>query len=143
MASPSTWPLEGTVLQAYKHYYENSDTMEYPPPGSIQEVSYYGKLSMESVGHIERDNLDVFFLAFLCKLKAVEGDENGLRQIKAMAAIVPTRFHHRLTIDQKLVAVYQHKENEEKNAEVLGHSLLSRARELVGLQEPRERDSLI
>ena len=136
MSLPGVWPLEGTVKQAYQHYYASSENWAYPPPGFLQEISYFGKLSMDMVGKLERDNLDTFFLAWLLKLEEVEGNPQDLQKMKDHAKAVPTHFNKRSSEDNKLQAAYQNKEHEEKNADILGHSLLSRARELVGLQDP-------
>ena len=45
-------------------------------------------------------------------------------------------FNLRAHEKDQVIAAYQHKENEEKNADLLGRSLLQRGRALVAFQEP-------
>eukprot|EP00959_Pyramimonas_sp_CCMP1952_P084518 1767885-Pyramimonas_sp.AAC.1 len=49
----------------------------------------------------------------------------------------PEKLAKRANESERVLQVYQLKEDEEKNADLLGHSLLTRSRELAGLQEHR------
>ena len=134
MSISSVWPLRGTVHRAYLHYYSNGE-VTYPPAGFLQEVSYYTSMSENQVGKFERDNCDIFYLAWLMKLQKVQDDPEELQRMKESANSIPVRFNLRDNNNAKLLAAYQNREDEEKNAELLGHSLLTRGRELVGFQD--------
>ena len=108
--------------------------MATPPPRTF-EVSYFTTMKDEDVGKWERDNCDVFYLAWLMKLREVEHNPAELQKFKDAAQLVPMRFNKRSTDQDKLLAAYQCKESEEKDADMLGHSLLQRARELVAFQD--------
>ena len=135
MSLPNVWPLKGTVVKAFKHYYKDKDEFRFPPAGFLLEVSYFTKLEASQVGEWERDNHDTFYLAWLMLLDEIKEDAEKLKIMKEMAQQIPMRFNRRDTPQSKLLASYQHKENEEKNIDILGHSLLARARELVGIQD--------
>ena len=142
MSLPGCWPLKGVVQKAFEHYYAG-DVLAYPPPGCLQEVSFFGKITPSMVGKFQRDNLDPLHMAFLMKLDQVKGDAEQLRRLKDNCNHVPVRFNLRRTDNERLLAAYQLKEHEEKNAELLGHSLLVRARELVGLQDHASNTNLL
>ena len=136
MALPGVWPLAGTVAKAYAHYYADG-SVNFPPPGFLLEVSYYGELKQEHIGTIERDNHDTLFLAWLQMVKNAtdEKDKAKLSQIKEAAQNVPMRWNLRNKDSDKILSAYQHRESEEANADLLGHSMLARARELCALQD--------
>jgi len=137
MSLPSVWPLLGTVERAFKHYY-GADEVTFPPPGHMLEVSYYTEMKQEFLGKCERENHDILYLAWLRELQAVQGDIAEVDKIKRAAQVIPCRFNCRASENDKLCHAYQHKEDEEKNAEILGHSFLSRGREIVGLQDTHD-----
>ena len=89
----------------------------------------------EAVGGWERENGDVFFLAWLMKLQMVKGDPPKLGAFMKSANLVAMSFKQRANENAKLTAAYQFKEDEEKDADLLGHSLLSRAGGLAALQD--------
>ena len=135
MSLPNVWPLRGTVTKAIQHYYKDKDEFRFPPAGFLLEVSYFTKLASSQVGQWERDNHDTSYLAWLMQLDEIKEDAEKFKIMKEMAQHIPMRFNRRDTPQSKLLASYQHKENEEKNIDILGHSLLARARELVGIQD--------
>jgi hypothetical protein len=89
------------------------------------------------IGTWERCNGDVLYLAFLTKLEKVtaEGDAAKIAKWSKAANTVPMSFKLQATEQAKLAKAYQLKESEEANADMLGHSLVSRARELSALQD--------
>jgi len=58
-----------------------------------------------------------------------------LRSSKKASKTVLVRMNYRATQRDKLGKAYALKESEEANADVLGHSLLTRARELAALSD--------
>ncbi|CAK0856763.1 unnamed protein product [Prorocentrum cordatum] len=135
MTLPAAWPLEGAVEKAYEHYYQEKGCYAFPPPGHIVEVSFYKTLAPEMVRKLQRDSLGSLYLAWLMLLRDVQEKEEKLAKIVEAAMQVPMKFTKRNNDNERVLKVYQYKEDEEKNAELLGHSLLGRARELAGLQE--------
>ncbi|CAK0892141.1 unnamed protein product [Prorocentrum cordatum] len=135
MTLPAVWPLEGAVKKAHEHYYQDKGCYTFPPPGHIVEVSFYKTLAPEMVRKLQRDSLGTLYLAWLMLLRDVQEKEEKLAKIVEAAMQVPMKFTKRNNDNERVLKVYQYKEDEEKNADLLGHSLLGRARELAGLQE--------
>jgi len=133
MAIPKVWPVYGSVRKVFQQYY-HGDNYQFPPPGHLLEVCAY-KVSADTIGKFERENLDTFFLAFLLKLEAVADDPEQLAKVKAAGNDVVMKINLRNNAEEKLRASYQNRENEEKDAEVLGHSILTRAREISSIQD--------
>ena len=131
---PKVYPLRGTVDRAFKQHYADSTTYGFPPPGTMLEVAYYGD-PISNVGQFERENCDVYFMAWLLRLKEVMNDSTELKTFLQASQTITMSFNHRAKFSDKLAAVYQLKENEESAADILGHSVLGRARELSALQD--------
>lgn len=132
---PGVWPLKGTCVKAFQFYYGTPDAYKFPPPGFMMEVSYVGELREADVGCWTRDCHDTIFFAWLLKLESVKDDPPALEQMRKAAEHVTMTFHLRATEQDRIAAAYQMIENEETNANLLGHSLLRRARELASIQE--------
>ena len=133
MATPKVYPLRGAVEQALAYYYTGNH-YSFPPPGFLLEVTFF-KMDQDQVGKFERENLDLLFLAWLMKGEQAKDNPDELAKFRESAQNVLMHFNLRDKDDDKLSACYHHRENEENNAEFLGHSVLSRARELASIQE--------
>lgn len=134
---PHCFPLQGTVQKCFDQYYANG-SVSFPPPGLLLEVTYYD-VREETIGSFERENLDVPFLAWLMLLKEIDraNDTSQFATFMKASQLITMKFNKRIDEKERLWAVYQLKEHEEKNADLLGHSILQRARELSALQAQR------
>ena len=131
---PSVYPLRGTVDRAFKQHYADSTNYGFPPPGTMLEVAYFGEPSA-NVGQFERENCDVYLLAWLLQLKAVVNDSTELATFVKAAQTITMSYNQRAMKTDKMAAVYQLKEHEESAADILGHSVVARARELSAVQD--------
>lgn len=135
---PNCYPLRGHVVRCFEQFYNNGqDFYNFPPPGMMLEVSYFTEIRDESFGTFERDNCDVPFFAWLMLLQQCLSDTTKLAHFMRAAQNVTMHFHHRSSELEKMSSVYQLKEHEEAAADMVGHSVLQRARELSSLQAPR------
>lgn len=135
---PGVWPLKGTTKKAMLHYFGEgaNPTFQFPPSGIVLEVAYFSASLQDSdIGKMQRENCDTLLLAWLLKGYSVKDDPEKLRAFKEAGANVAMRIKKRSSDSAKVGAAWQAKEDEEKNADVLGHSLLTRGRELVALQD--------
>jgi hypothetical protein len=131
------YPNLGQIKRAKAHYYNDSDSMSFPPAGSALEVACY-KIEMASIGKLARENLDVLFFAWLQRGFDVQqdgGQSELFAKFQASGNNVSMRINFRADVNKKTLQAYQHKENEEKNSEYQGHSVLSRSRELTSIQD--------
>ena len=140
MPIPTVFPLLTAVKEAKNQWFgERADqSFSFPPPGMVLEVAKYNKqLGDSDCGKLQRTNLDIVFFAWLMKFKEVsEAKENRLVAMFRKAALrVLMTVRHCENEAAKLARAYQLREDEEKNATIAGHSLLSRARELNSIQE--------
>ena len=133
LTMPLCFPLQGTVKRCFDHFYANGKSYNFPPPGMALEVAYFD-LRDDLIGSYERENGDVPFLAWLMLLADVEGDSEKLTKFLKAAHNINMNFHKRTDEMDKLTSVYAIKEHEEASADLLGHSILQRARELSALQ---------
>ena len=133
-------PLKGTVEQAKKHWYSGDD-YQFPPGGHSLEVAYSGEAPNVEQGRFRRENLDVLFFAWLSKYQDIKNiDDEAVRnenlsKFHKCTGNIPARFNLRTNSEASLKKAYQFREDEEKGATLLGHSVLLRARELVALQD--------
>ena len=140
MAIPQVWPLLGAVQKAKEHWYGGNrfdQCYAFPPPGIPLNVACYkSPLDASQVGHVERENCDILFLSWLLRYKEVKElqMETAVAQFQKAATSVPMHFSLRVSEADKVAHAYQLKEDEEKAADIQGHSLLSRARELNSIQ---------
>ena len=140
MPIPGVYPLKGAVLQEMQQYYGEraNQAFEFPPPGTLLQVAAF-KLPIEEadLGKLQRANLDLAFLAWLMRF------DQALKQkdSKTIAYFRKASLHVLMDVrlvpseSEKLALAYQFREDEERNAQIAGHSLLSRARELNSTQE--------
>ena len=136
MAVTGVYPLQGSVNRAYTYYYAG-DEVCLPPPGMVFEIAYYGaELTEEGVGTWERCNGDVFYLAWLMKLRRHADDKEMLAKMIKASHAVSCHFKSCNNVTDRITRAYALREHEEANMDLLGHSLLTRARELSSLQEP-------
>ena len=138
MAIPTVYPLRGTVVQAKDHFYSDKADQAYafPPDGMVLQVAVYKfPVPEDEVGKLERENLDLIFLAWLMKYQEVKEDQRAKALFLKASQRVLMSFRLRADVSEKLAKAYQLKEDEEKNATIAGHSLLSRARELNAIQD--------
>lgn len=133
MAIPNVWPLHGTVMKCYQQFYSDGNPT-FPPVGMSVEVCYHDSTEAD-LGTFTRENCDVPFLAWLMLLKEICDDSPKYALFLKASQCVTMNFHQRSSEVEKLWAAYQMKEHEEAAADMLGHSVLSRARELAALQE--------
>ena len=134
---PGVWPLKGTVEKVKEHWFNESanPNFQFPPAGLALEVAFFQlPIKPEHVGSFERENLDAHFLAWLMKLDEVKDDEVKLTAFKEASNNVVANFNFRGSQDEKTVRAYQLKEDEEKAADTVGHSVLARGRALCALQ---------
>ena len=96
-------------------------------------------MSEEGFGTWERCNGDVLYLAFLMKLSLILSESALVAKWVRAANNINMSFKLKRDEKEKLATAYQLRESEEANADLLGHSLLARARELSGLQESTHR----
>lgn len=139
MAIRGCWPLKGVVQKAKAHWYENrTQGFAFPPSGQMLHLAFYGKsLLISDSGKLQRENCDVLFLAWMLRYKEAldKKDLATMAQMQADAKQCACTLHRRETENDKLAAAYQLVEDEEKAATIMGHSILTRARELNGLQD--------
>jgi hypothetical protein len=135
MVLPGVYPLKGVVMKCYQQFYSNGDA-SFPPPGMSLEVSYHD-MREEVLGTFQRANCDVAYLAWLMLLQNVCDDNPKLGAFVKSAQTVSMNFRHRANEAERLWAVYQLKEHEEAAADMLGHSVLARSRELASIQAQR------
>lgn len=116
-------------------YYYGGDDFKFPPPGLMLEVSYIGEPRESDVGTWTRDSLDTIYFGWLMKLHTILEEPDKLQAFKKAAETVTMSFKMQVNETDRITAVYQLFENEEKNADLLGHSLLRRAREIASIQD--------
>ena len=134
-ALPGVWPLRGTCKKAMEFYYGSDDNFKFPPPGLMLEVSYIGEVRDCDVGTWTRDSLDSIYFGWLMKLQSIMKDPENVEAFRRAGEQVTMSFKAQVNETDRIAAVYQLFENEEKNADLLGHSLLRRARELASIQD--------
>ena len=141
---PGVFPLKGSVVKAKCHYYADRDYFVFPPSGHMFEVAYFGnKIEELSIGRMERENGDILLMAWFMRLAEIKDDPDRLTKFRECANNVAMRLHPRANASEKIGHAYQGKENEEKSAELMGHSLLCRARELVAIQDQPATSQLV
>ncbi|CAE7714171.1 unnamed protein product [Symbiodinium sp. CCMP2592] len=131
MPIPSVFPLLTAVKHAKDQWFgDRSDqSFSFPPPGMVLEVAKYRKqLTDSDCGKLQRANLDIVFFAWLLKFKEVsEAKESkyvAMFRKAALRVLMTVRYVENEAT--KLARAYQLREDEEKNATIAGHSLLSR-----------------
>ena len=140
MPIPGVYPLKGAVVQEMQHFYGDraNQTFEFPPPGTVLQVAAF-KLPIEEsdFGSLQRANLDLPFLAWLMRydLALKQKDSKTVAYFRKAANRVLMDVRLLPSESEKLALAYQFREDEEKQAHIAGHSLLSRARELNSIQE--------
>ena len=124
-----------------KHFYSDSDinpSYQFPGHGQILECSCFSDPpKREDIGKFARENCDILIVAWLMKWKEVKesGNTDNMAAFKKAAAKIRMSINFRQdTIARQMVA-YQYKEDEDKIGERLGHSPLTRSRELHVLQD--------
>jgi hypothetical protein len=122
------------VDRAFKQHYADSTNYAFPPPGTMLEVAYFGEPSA-NVGQFERENCDAYLMAWLLRLQQVVNDSAELAAFVKAAQTITMSYNQRAMNTDKMAAVYQLKEHEESAADILGHSVVGRARELTALQD--------
>ena len=139
MAIPGCWPLKGTVVKAKTHWYEDRLQSDYkfPPADKMMHLAFFGPgLLMTDVGKLQRENCDVLLAWLLRYSEAVEAKDTAtISAMQKAAERCACTLHSRGTDQDKLAAAYQLVEDEEKAASLMGHSVLTRARELNALQD--------
>ena len=140
MPIPSVYPLLEAVKQAKEHWYGDraDQTFPFPPPGAVLQVAKFNApLTDADCGKLQRENLDIVFLAWLMRYREVveAGDNRSVAHFRKASLHVLMTVKFRANEGEKLARAYQLREDEEKNANIAGHSLLSRARELNTIQE--------
>ena len=136
---PNCYPLRGHVQRCFDQFYNGRDLFGFPPPGMMLEVAYFTEIRDESFGTFERENCDVAYLAWLTLLQQCQSDVDRNSKITWAAQSISMSFHLRANEMEKMSVVYQLKENEEAAVDMVGHSVLQRARELSSFQEPRNQ----
>ena len=137
---PGVYPLKGAVAQEMQQYYGEraNQVFQFPPPGALLQVTVF-KLPIEEadVGKLQRANLDLLFLAWLMRfnLAIQEKDTKTMAYFRKASLNVLMDVRLVPSESEKLAQAYQFREDEEKQAHIAGHSLLSRARELNSIQE--------
>ena len=64
---PGVWPFLGMTKRRKEHYYNDGD-YTFPPAGHILEVAYYSQeFSQANVQLVERENGDIWLLAWLLR----------------------------------------------------------------------------
>ena len=139
-AIPGVFPLEGVARKAMEHFFaeEVNPSYTFPPPGQALELAFHRKpLEMSDVGTLQRENCDLLITAWLMKYSCLvsEGDENKLKCFRDSAMNVTARFNFRETDQQRLTTAWQRREDEEKSRDLVGHSLLQRAKQIISLSD--------
>lgn len=137
---PGVWPLKGCVERVKAHWFSPgvNPKMEFPPPGMLLELGFFKHpIEPQHAGTFVRTNLDLHFLAYLMMAKDVVdgGDAAAIAAMREASGNITCGFTFYDTCQAKLVAAYQMREDEEKASDVLGHSVLTRARTLCQLQD--------
>ena len=133
MSIPMVWPDEGACKRILVHYY--ADSFDFPPPGQLLEVCAYSRNADDKW---ERENLDAFFFAWLMNLKDIKGNPVAMAAFKDASTRVLMHINLCAKESDKLKIAYQLRENDEKNRDTGGHSLLLRARSLSSIQDDYE-----
>ena len=142
MAIPSVWPMRGAVVKAASHWFSRSTV--FPPPGMLLELSVSVlPLQEHQLSNFKRLNLDTILLGWLWAWRAAMDDAERSAEFATAAGHILCRFNVVNNEDEAVLFAYQVKEDEERAADVLGHSLLTRARELTSLQETNRTASLL
>jgi hypothetical protein len=142
--TPSVYPLRGTVVALKQHYYnlQNNPMFTFPGHSMVIEAAFYEMpMKAEHVGTFERENCDALFLAWLMRYAEAKAEQNEdeIKLFKIAAEKVGARFNLRSSRAEHLMRSYQLKEDEEKVGERLGHSTLSKSRELYAIQASAHR----
>ena len=140
LVMPMVYPLQGVVTKCFNQFYGDLSNFSFPPPGQALEVCFY-ELREDVLGTFERENCDVSYLAWLMALDriALAHDDVKLAQFIKSSQKVSMNFHKRANDVERLMSAYQLREHEEASADMLGHSILQRARELSALQVLRRK----
>jgi hypothetical protein len=135
MCIPNVFPLRGVVQKCYDHFYAGAAEPLFPPPGQLLELCYFSGIDVENLpGQFQRMNCDVSWLAWLMCWQKADGDTTETAKLIKTAQSITMRFTKLDNETSKLSRCYQIKEHEEASADLLGHSILTRARELSSLQ---------
>lgn len=137
MSIPMVWPDEGAVKKTLAHYYAGNDSFYFPPSGQLLEVCAYTR-SADDIGTWERENLDTIFFAWLMKLAEIKSNPVAMAAFRDASNRVLMHIHLRAKEEDKMRIAYQLRENDEKNRDTAGHSLLMRARSLASIQDDCE-----
>ena len=134
------YPLRGIVDKAKHHYYaSDSKDFSFPPKGCpMFEVGYHSSPFEEStVGVCTRPNSDIALLAWGLRLMELQaaGNAEDLESFKEAGNAVTMRFTCHETKLKQIGLSYQIRENEEVNAEIMGHTAFMRVKELVSIQD--------
>ena len=129
----NVWPLEGAVRAAAKQYLTDSFP-KFPPPGKLLELAVY-RLPFEDwdQGQLERENLDIEYLGWLVAFRSVSQNAGKARRFLEASRRVLAHVNLRRNELDKSGYAYQMKEDEDKDAQLKGHSVLTRGRELCSL----------
>ena len=143
----NVYPLEGHVKTIHEHHYAKAVNPEFrfPAPGKLLEVCFFSKpFDMADGGKFQRENLDDHFVAWLMELHTRHTANTTAPTAETKADIakfhtafrtVPMKLNYRASRNDKTKAAYQNTEDDEKQAETGGSSVLSRGRTLAALQK--------
>ena len=134
---PMVWPDEGAVKKNLEHYYAGNDSFDFPPPGQLLEVCAYTR-SADDIGKWERENLDTIFFAWLMKLAEIKSNPVAMAAFRDASNRVLMHINLCAKEADKMRIAYQLRENDEKNRDTAGNSLLMRARSLASIQDDWE-----
>lgn len=138
-STPSVYPLKGTVEDLKRHYYNEkaNPNREFPGHGMVLEVTFYEyPIEEKYIGCFERENGDAIMLAWLMAYEEAKAqkDDAAIKAFQSASERFGARFNLRASRTEHLMKAYQLKEDEEKVGDRLGHSTLSKARELFAIQ---------
>lgn len=91
------------------------------------------------VGKLERENRDDLLLAWLMRYQELKnaGTTEELKKFKKAAYNFHMHFNFRADQTERRLRAYQLREDEDKAGDRMGHSPMTKARELYSLQEPQ------
>ena len=127
--------MRGNVEDVAEHYY--SSDYSFPGHGTVVECCIYSeKLQKSDIGNLQRENCDTQFLAWLTQWRCIKtsGTDKQKNTFKEAAARVRIGINCRRGATEHQMAAFQHREDEDKAGQRLGHGTLMKAREMFSLQ---------
>jgi len=135
-AVPGVYPLEQQLQQVKEHWYP-ADVWTFPPRGAIMEVVTYHKplQACDLLGGLHRVNLEKHLLAFVLKFMENKDDAVKVNHIRQVAGSILVKINLCKDESANILLSYQHREDDEKTAEIGGHSPLERSRTISAIQD--------